>query len=82
MPIVYDKLFELLERKGLKRKDLKDITSDVTIAKLGKGEVVNTKVLCAICAKLHCDISDIAEYIYDESECVKQDMNNRKKPKE
>ena len=81
MPISYDKLFLLLEHRGLRRANLKDILSDPTIAKLGKREPVNTKILCAICAKLHCDISDIAEYIYDESECVKQDMNNRRKPK-
>lgn len=81
VPMRYNKLFDLLESRGMKRKDLKDIMSEVTIAKLGKGEVVNTKVLCAICSKLHCDISDIAEYDYSKDDCIKQDMKNRRKSK-
>lgn len=79
MPMNYTKLNQLLVSRGLKLKDLKDVVSEVTIAKFAKGKPVNTTVLCAICAKLHCDVSDIMRYEYDESECTKKNMNNRYK---
>lgn len=79
MPMNYTKLNQLLVSRGLKLKDLKDVVSEITLAKLGKGLPVNTTTLCAICAKLHCDVEDIMHYEYDESECTKKNMNNRYK---
>lgn len=77
VPMKYDKLNTLLKQQGLKRKDLIDVASHGVMAKLSKGEPVNTKILCAICAKLHCDISDIMEYEYDEADCTKQNIGLR-----
>jgi putative transcriptional regulator len=37
------------------------------MAKLGKGENVNTDILLKICNALKCDISDIMEVTHDES---------------
>lgn len=63
MKISYNKLWKLLIDKNLKKKDLCKLTkiSDSTMAKLGKGENVNTKTLLTICSALNCDISDIME---------------------
>lgn len=79
MPMRYDKLFELLKSRGLNRQYLLDVVSEPTVTKLGKGQSVNTKIICAICSKLKCDITDIMTYEYDETEAVKQEMDNRKK---
>lgn len=79
MPMKYYKLADLLNRRGLKRKDLLDVVSEPTLTKLSKGESVSTSVLSAICCKLNCDISDIAEYEYDEADKCKQNTKIRNK---
>lgn len=63
MKISYNKLWKILIDKDLKKKDLCRLTkiSDATMAKLGKGENVNTKILLRICNALECDVSDIME---------------------
>ena len=50
------------------KKDLKDMTgiSYATLHKLERGENMMTDVLNNICAKLNCDIGDIAEFVPDE----------------
>jgi len=40
--------------------------SSASIAKLGKGENVNTEILLRICKVLECDISDIMEFVPDK----------------
>lgn len=72
MPMKYYKLLDLLNRRGMMKTDLTPVISRPTIAKIFSGQNVNTEVLCAICAYLKCDISDIVEYQYDESEMKKQ----------
>lgn len=74
MPMKYYKLLDLLNRRGMMKTDLAPVISRPTIAKIFSGQNVNTDVLCAICAYLKCDISDIVEYQYDESEMKKQAM--------
>ncbi len=61
----YNKLWKLLIDKGMTRKDLRTLTglSTTSLAKLSKGENVNTNVLLRICDKLECDISDIVEVV-------------------
>ncbi|MEG1751931.1 MAG: helix-turn-helix domain-containing protein [Clostridia bacterium] len=63
MKIIYNKLWKLLIDKKLKKKDLCKLAkmSDATMAKLGKGENVNTEILLRICKALNCNISDIME---------------------
>jgi DNA-binding Xre family transcriptional regulator len=52
----------------MNKQDLRKMTgiSSASIAKLGKGENVNTEVLLRICKALKCDISDIMEFVSDE----------------
>lgn len=63
MKISYSKLWKLLIDKKMNKKDLCRITgiSSATIAKLTKGDNVNTSVLLRICKVLECDITDIME---------------------
>lgn len=68
MSISYNKLWKLLIDKKMNKQDLRKATgiSAATMAKLGKGENVNTGILIRICKALHCDISDIMEYVITE----------------
>lgn len=63
MALTYNPLWKLLIDKGLTKTDLHEITglSQSTIAKLAKGENVNTDVLDRICQALKCNISDIVK---------------------
>jgi len=65
MTIKYYKLFDLLNRRGLKKTDLLTIAniSSPTLAKLSKGETVTTEVIERICTALHVQPGDIMEYI-------------------
>lgn len=68
MSISYKKLWKLLIDKDMKKKDLRETSgiSTASMAKLGKGENVNTDILIKICKALKCDISDIMEIIEDD----------------
>ena len=65
MHFSYNNLWKLLIDKNMNKQDLRKITgiSSASIAKLGKGENVNTEVLLRICKALNCDISDIMEVV-------------------
>lgn len=67
MALSYNKLWKLLIDKGLKKTELNKITgiSESTMAKLAKGENVNTEILERLCKALNCQISDIVEFILD-----------------
>lgn len=68
MAIKYFRLFDLLARRGLKKMYLVDEIgiSRPTLAKLSKGENVETDIINRICASLNVQPSDIMEYIPDE----------------
>lgn len=66
--IRYYRLFDLLNRRGMKKSDLREIISPKTIAKLSKGENLNTDVIDKICLFLNCQPEDIMEVIEDETE--------------
>ncbi len=68
MALSYNKLWKLLIDKGLKKTDLNKLTgiSDSTMAKLTKGENINTEILERICKALNCQISDIVEYVSED----------------
>ena len=78
--ISYGKLWLILEDRGLKKKDLLNIISAPTLAKLGKNENVNVKIIEQICAFLNCQPGDIMEYVSDEKieQVVKQFGNLQK----
>ena len=61
--IKYYKLFDLLNRKGMKKTDLLDIISSPTLAKLSKGDIVTTEVIQKICDFLDCQPGEIMENI-------------------
>lgn len=67
MRISYNKLWKLLIDKNMKRKDLQEIAgiSSASIAKLGKGENINTDILLRICEALDCTIDDILDTLKD-----------------
>lgn len=59
----YNRLWKLLIDRGMTKQDLRKVTglSSASIAKLGKGQNVNTDVLVRICNALNCDLHDIVE---------------------
>ena len=63
--IRYHKLFDLLQRRGLKETDLLKMAgiSSPTLAKLSKGESITTEIIVKICAALNVQPGDIMEYI-------------------
>jgi DNA-binding Xre family transcriptional regulator len=70
MKISYNKLWHILIDKNMKRRDLKQISgvSTASIAKLGRGENIQTDVLLKICRALDVGITDIMETVEDENE--------------
>ncbi len=65
MKISYNKLWKLLIDKNMNKQDLCNLTkiSAATMAKLGRGDNINTEVLVRICKALDCDIADIMEIV-------------------
>lgn len=65
MIVTYKKLWKLLIDKDLKKRDLCQMAgiSSASVAKLTKGENVQTDVLVKICAALSCGIEDIMEIL-------------------
>lgn len=74
----YTKLWLLLEKKGMKRTDLKQIMSGNTLAKLGKNETVSSEVLGKICDFLNCQPSDIMENVTREDIIKAGEVFNQK----
>ena len=74
MPFKYDKLFDLLVKKGIStfkiRKDNLISQAALTKMKNGNGNI-DTRTLERLCAVLHCQPGDIMEYV-EEREEIKQ----------
>lgn len=68
--VSYKKLWKLLIDKDMRKQDLAAAAkiSTTVIAKLSKGENVQTDILVKICDALDCDIADIMEYIPEKKE--------------
>lgn len=64
MAVTYDRLWELLQKNDLKKKDLMNLAhiGHQTIAKLSKNENINTQIINKICQSLNCKVEDIMEY--------------------
>ena len=64
MRISYKKLWHLLIDRNMNKGDLQKAAgiSTTSIAKLSKGDNLQTEVLVKICAALDCDTSDIMEF--------------------
>jgi DNA-binding Xre family transcriptional regulator len=63
MGVSYKKLWKVLIDRDMKKRDLCEIAgiSTTSVAKLRKGENVNTDILVKICKALNCELSDIME---------------------
>ena len=74
MIVTYKKLWKLLIDKDTKKQDLREAAklSSSSVAKLTKGENVNTSILVKICKALECDVSDIMEILPDEGDSEKE----------
>lgn len=66
--ITFYRLWDKLNRSGLKQKDLKEILSPATINKLRKNEIVTTDTLNKLCIFLNCNPEDILEFEPDQKE--------------
>jgi len=69
MPFKYDKLFVLLQERGITsyriRKD--NIISQAALTKMKNGEGnIDTRTLERLCSVLKCQPGDIMEYVEDE----------------
>lgn len=64
--LVYEKLFTLLQEKGIKKSALRNYGFAPRVAvKLSKSEDVSTDTINRLCKLLDCQPSDIMEYIPD-----------------
>ena len=63
MEISYNKLWKMLDERGMRKKDLQAVAgiSSTSVTKLAKNENVNTEILQKICIAMECDIADIME---------------------
>ncbi len=70
MKISYKKLWHLLIELNMNKQDLKRVSgiSTASIAKLGRGENIQTDVLLKICKALNVGINDIMDTVEDEEE--------------
>jgi DNA-binding Xre family transcriptional regulator len=70
--VSYKKLWKLLIDKDMKKKDLMATAniSATSVAKLTKGENIQTDILVKICKALQCDMVDIMEISSIEGDSV------------
>ena len=61
--ITYQRLWETLKTKNIRKHDLMDIAdiSSTTLTKLNKNEVVALTVIVRICRALACEIEDVVQ---------------------
>ena len=61
MQVSYKKLWKLLIDRDMTRTELRLLSgiSSVSLAKLGKDQIVTRNVLAKICTALDCDVADI-----------------------
>lgn len=60
--INYNGLFEILEKREMKKTDLLEIVSSGTLAKLNKNQNIQTEIINKICEYLKIQPGDIMEY--------------------
>ena len=66
--ISYDKLWDTMKRKGITQYALikQYNVSPAQITRLKRNESVSTHTIDVFCSILHCDVSDVMEYIEKE----------------
>ena len=67
MRITYKKLWKRLIDLEMSKTDLREKTgiSTVTLAKLGKDQIVSMEVIMKICKVLSCNIDEICDFVED-----------------
>lgn len=74
MAVSYEKLFNMLHEKGLKKYYLQQNgINPKIIASLTKNKNVNVSSIMALCKILDCQPSDIMEYVPDENDSPSED---------
>ncbi|MEE1526157.1 MAG: helix-turn-helix transcriptional regulator [Blautia sp.] len=68
MTVRYDKLWTLVKRNKMKKKDLAAAAdlSQYTMTKLNQDRIVSMEVMIRLCKVFHCDIGDLMEVIEDD----------------
>ena len=67
MPLTYSRLFQTMNKAGVKKIDLRRAgVHPTTVNKLVKGQDVSTSTIAFLCELLECQPSDIMEYIPDK----------------
>lgn len=66
--VSYQRLWETLKRKNIRKHDLMELAgiSSTTLTKLNKNEIVALTILIKICKALDCQIEDVVE-VKDEA---------------
>lgn len=74
MAFNYNGLWKKLIDENMKKTDLQNNIglSAATVAKLGKNETVNMKILARICDYFGCGLDDIVSYIPNENKKRKE----------
>ena len=68
MKIRYDKLWNLLKRNKMKKKDLlaaAEIT-EYTLRKMNRDEAVSLDVIARLCKVFHCNVGDLVDITEEE----------------
>ena len=81
MDISYKRLWHLLIDRDMKKRELLQLAniSTATLAKLNRGENVNTDILVRICRALNCSLEDIMELLPENNEKVTGKILNHDK---
>ena len=73
----YDKLFSLLQKRKIKKSDLRNLGFSPTIpARLTRGEHINTINIDKLCKLLDCQPGDIMEYVPDDVDSQSNEWYN------
>lgn len=80
MPFSYNKLWKKAIDERLNKTQLRDKVgiSNGSLAKLSKNKPVSMDVLAKICHKMHCNISDIVEYVDEKDGDQRRGEDKRK----
>mgnify|MGYP000522534608 CR=1 FL=1 len=70
MAVNYDKLWRILNERGMMKTELirEAKISTNAMAKLGKNEDVRVNILEKLCTSLDCKLDDIVEFVPDSKE--------------
>lgn len=70
MPIVYNKLLDLMKEKGITSYKIRknNIIGQATLTKIRNGGDIDTRTIAKLCKILDCQPGDILEYVPDEDE--------------